>query len=99
MASWSKSLSRELPTCICRKPPPRFTDTDRLGSLQVQYRLRQARRLKFERTGINSVPIQGLIDPLETAIAVDNDSVYLPAALFESKSCRGRWQECVPYEG
>ena len=33
MASWAKSLSRELPTCITINNVLRFTDTDRLGSL------------------------------------------------------------------
>ena len=72
MASWAKSLSRELPACITiNNILPGFTDTDRLGSLANSI---------SERTGISEedvreqwmsgVPIQRLIDPLETATAV-----------------------------
>ena len=71
MASWSKSLSRELHPCITiNNILPGFTDTDRLGSLASSI---------SERTGnsvndstevlLGGVPIQRLVSPLETAVA------------------------------
>ena len=72
MASWSKSLSRELPACITiNNILPGFTDTDRLGSLASSISSKTGKRVEeVQENWINSVPIQRLIDPLETAIAV-----------------------------
>lgn len=72
MASWSKSLSRELPACITiNNILPGFTDTDRLGSLASSISSKTGKRVEeVQESWINSVPIQRLIDPLETAIAV-----------------------------
>lgn len=72
MASWSKSLSKELAPCITiNNILPGYTDTDRLVSLS---------KSKSERTGMsveeiyddwrNQAPIGRLVDPLETASAV-----------------------------
>ncbi len=72
MASWSKSLSRELPACITiNNILPGFTDTDRLGSLASSISSKTGKKVEeVQENWINSVPIQRLIDPLETAIAV-----------------------------
>lgn len=72
MASWSKSLSKELAPCITiNNILPGYTDTDRLVSLS---------KSKSERTGMsveeiyddwrNQAPIGRLVHPLETASAV-----------------------------
>jgi len=72
MASWSKSLSRELPPCITiNNILPGFTDTDRLGSLAGSISDKTGKSVEEVRTAwMDSVPIQRLIDPLETAAAV-----------------------------
>ena len=72
MASWAKSLSRELPACITiNNILPGFTDTDRLGSLASSISSKTGKKVEeVQENWINSVPIQRLIDPLETAIAV-----------------------------
>jgi 3-oxoacyl-[acyl-carrier protein] reductase len=72
MASWSKSLSRELPACITiNNILPGFTDTDRLGSLANSISSKTGIGIEeVQKNWINSVPIERLIDPLETAIAV-----------------------------
>tara|TARA_B100000965_G_C19593154_1_gene758853 strand:- start:808 stop:1608 length:801 start_codon:yes stop_codon:yes gene_type:complete len=71
MASWSKSLSRELPACITiNNILPGFTDTDRLGSLASSISERTGRTLEDVTEGwMNGVPIGRLIDPMETAVA------------------------------
>jgi len=72
MASWAKSLSRELPPCITiNNILPGFTDTDRLGSLAESISQRTGRPVDDVQDGwMGSVPIQRLIDPMETAAAV-----------------------------
>ena len=72
MASWSKSLSRELPACITiNNILPGFTDTDRLGSLAESISERTGKPAEDVREDwMSGVPIQRLIDPLETAAAV-----------------------------
>lgn len=72
MASWSKSLSRELPACITiNNILPGFTDTDRLGSLANSISSKTGKKVEdVQDNWISSVPIQRLIDPLETAVAV-----------------------------
>lgn len=72
MASWSKSLSRELPPCVTiNNILPGFTDTDRLGSLADSISAKTGKGVEEVHDGwISSVPIQRLIDPLETAIAI-----------------------------
>jgi len=75
MASWAKSLSRELPQCITiNNILPGFTDTDRLGSLASSINQRTGKSIEeIHETWISQVPIGRLIDPLETAAAI----VYL----------------------
>jgi len=72
MASWSKSLSRELPECVTiNNILPGFTDTDRLGSLASSISERTGKSIDDVRKGwMNGVPIKRLIDPLETAVAI-----------------------------
>jgi len=72
MGSWSKSLSRELPTCITiNNILPGFTETDRLKSLSESISERTGKPASDVREDwMESVPIQRLIDPLETAVAV-----------------------------
>ena len=72
MASWSKSLSRELAPCITiNNILPGFTDTDRLGSLASSISDRTGNSVDDITEGwLGGVPIQRLVDPLETAIAV-----------------------------
>ena len=72
MASWAKSLSRELPPCITiNNILPGFTDTDRLGSLAESISQRTGNSVDdVQDSWMGSVPIQRLIDPMETAAAV-----------------------------
>ena len=72
MASWAKSLSRELPACVTiNNIMPGFTDTDRLGSLAASISERTGKPVEDVRDEwISGVPIQRLVDPLETAVAV-----------------------------
>jgi 3-oxoacyl-[acyl-carrier protein] reductase len=72
MASWAKSLSRELPPCVSiNNIMPGFTDTDRLGSLAASISERTGKPVNEVRDDwMSGVPIQRLIDPLETAAAV-----------------------------
>ena len=72
MASWSKSLSRELHPCITiNNILPGFTDTDRLGSLASSISSKTGIGVEeVQANWMNSVPIQRLIDPLETALAI-----------------------------
>jgi|MGYP000399744370 3-oxoacyl-[acyl-carrier protein] reductase len=72
MASWAKSLSRELPTCITiNNILPGFTDTDRLGSLAESIENKTGRSKEdIHDTWMSQVPIGRLIDPMETASAV-----------------------------
>ena len=72
MASWAKSLSRELPACVTiNNIMPGFTDTDRLGSLAGSISERTGKPVEDVRDEwMSGVPIQRLVDPLETALAV-----------------------------
>jgi len=72
MASWSKSLSREINPCITiNNILPGFTDTDRLSSLSKSISEKTGKSINSVREEwMNSVPIQRLIDPLETANAI-----------------------------
>ena len=72
MASWAKSLSRELDPCITiNNVLPGFTDTDRLGSLADSIHQRTGKSPEDIHTSwIEQVPIGRLIDPLETASAI-----------------------------
>ena len=71
MASWSKSLSRELHSCITiNNILPAFTDTDRLGSLASSISERTGNSVEdITEGGLGGVPIQRLVSPLETAVA------------------------------
>lgn len=80
MASWAKSMSRELAPCITiNNVLPGFTNTGRLNSLADSIKKRTGKSFDEIRNGwLSQVPIQRLIEPLETASAI----VYLslPAA-------------------
>ncbi|HIH81656.1 MAG TPA: SDR family oxidoreductase, partial [Candidatus Thalassarchaeaceae archaeon] len=72
MASWAKSLSRELPPCITiNNILPGFTDTDRLGSLAASIEEKTGRSQEdIHNTWMSQVPIGRLIEPAETASAI-----------------------------
>ena len=72
MASWAKSLSRELPACITiNNVLPGFTDTDRLGSLASSINEKTGKSVEdIHSTWLTQVPIGRLIDPLETGAAI-----------------------------
>ena len=72
MASWAKSLSRELDPCITiNNVLPGFTDTERLGSLADSIHQRTGKSQDdIHKSWIEQVPIGRLIDPLETASAI-----------------------------
>jgi 3-oxoacyl-[acyl-carrier protein] reductase len=72
MASWSKSLSRELPSCITiNNILPGFTDTDRLDSLADSISVKTGKStVEVRDSWLGGVPIQRLVEPLETAVAV-----------------------------
>jgi 3-oxoacyl-[acyl-carrier protein] reductase len=72
MASWSKTLSRELPTCITiNNVLPGFTDTERLGSLAASINEKTGKSVEEIQEGwMVQVPIGRLISPLETASAI-----------------------------
>ena len=72
MASWAKSLSRELPACITiNNVLPGFTNTERLGSLASSINERTGKSVEEVHEGwMSQVPIGRLIDPLETASAI-----------------------------
>ncbi|MDP6907034.1 MAG: SDR family oxidoreductase [Candidatus Thalassarchaeaceae archaeon] len=72
MASWSKSLSRELPECITiNNVLPGFTDTDRLGSLAQSIHDRTGKSMEeVQDSWLSQVPIGRLINPQETASAI-----------------------------
>ena len=72
MASWAKSLSRELDPCITiNNVLPGFTDTKRLGSLADSIHQRTGKSTdEIHKSWIEQVPIGRLIDPLETASAI-----------------------------
>ncbi len=72
MASWAKSLNLELPTCVTiNNILPGFTNTDRLESLANSIHEKTGRSKKEIHDGwMSQVPIQRLIDPMETASAI-----------------------------
>lgn len=72
MASWSKSLSRELPGCITiNNILPGFTDTDRLASLATSISESTGSSVQdIQENWISGVPIGRLVDPRETGIAI-----------------------------
>ena len=72
MASWAKSLSRELPPCITiNNVLPGFTDTERLGSLAKSINEKTGKSIDTIHEGwMGQVPIERLVDPLETAAAI-----------------------------
>ena len=72
MASWAKSLSRELPACITiNNILPGFTDTDRLDSLASSIEEKTGKsKEEIHDTWMSQVPIGRLIDPTETASAI-----------------------------
>lgn len=72
MASWAKSLSNELHPCITiNNILPGFTDTQRLGSLSASIQERSGQSAdEVLDSWLRQVPIQRLIDPLETASAI-----------------------------
>ncbi|MBT60968.1 MAG: short-chain dehydrogenase [Euryarchaeota archaeon] len=75
MASWAKSMSRELAPCITiNNILPGFTNTDRLNSLANSINQRTGKSIEDIQQGwMSQVPIERLIEPLETASAI----VYL----------------------
>ena len=72
MASWAKSLSRELPPCITiNNILPGFTDTDRLDSLATSIEEKTGKsKQEIHHNWMSQVPIGRLIDPRETASAI-----------------------------
>ena len=72
MASWSKTLSRELPEHITiNNVLPGFTDTDRLASLADSIHERTGKSVEdVQSEWLNQVPIGRLIQPYETAAAI-----------------------------
>ena len=72
MASWSKTLSRELPACITiNNVLPGFTDTERLGSLAASINEKTGKSVDdIHHNWMVQVPIGRLINPLETASAI-----------------------------
>lgn len=72
MASWAKSLSRELhPSITINNVLPGFTDTERLGSLAQSIHERTGKSVESIHDGwMSQVPIERLIDPLETASVI-----------------------------
>jgi len=72
MASWAKSLSRELPTCITiNNVLPGFTNTERLDSLAKSINEKTGKSIEDIHTGwMSQVPIERLIDPMETGAAI-----------------------------
>jgi 3-oxoacyl-[acyl-carrier protein] reductase len=72
MASWSKSLSRELHPCITiNNILPGFTNTSRLESLATSIQERTGKTSdEVQQNWLSQVPIKRLIDPLETASAI-----------------------------
>lgn len=72
MASWAKSLSRELASCITiNNVLPGFTDTERLDSLAASINKKTGKTLQqIHSDWMGQVPIRRLVDPLETASAI-----------------------------
>lgn len=72
MASWAKSLSRELhPSITINNVLPGFTNTSRLDSLAKSIQERTGKTSdEVQQNWLSQVPIKRLIDPLETASAI-----------------------------
>ncbi len=72
MASWAKSLSRELAPCITiNNVLPGFTATERLDNLASSINQRTGKSHQEIHDGwMSQVPIERLVDPLETASAI-----------------------------
>ena len=72
MASWSKTLSRELPPCITiNNILPGFTDTERLASLAESIHQKTGKsHEEINHQWMSQVPIQRLIHPDETGMAI-----------------------------
>ena len=72
MASWAKSLSRELhPSITINNVLPGFTNTSRLDSLAKSIQERTGKTSdEVQENWLSQVPIKRLIDPLETASAI-----------------------------
>jgi 3-oxoacyl-[acyl-carrier protein] reductase len=72
MASWAKSLSRELPPGVTiNNVLPGFTDTDRLGTLAQAVSARTGKTLEQVREGwIDLTPEGRLAQPAELAAAI-----------------------------
>jgi len=72
MASWAKSLSRELAPCITiNNVLPGFTATGRLDNLANTINKKTGKSHQEIHEGwISQVPIERLVDPLETASAI-----------------------------
>ncbi len=72
MASWSKTLSRELAPCITiNNILPGFTNTDRLGSLADSIHQKTGKSIAdIHEAWMSQVPIERLIQPEETADAI-----------------------------
>ena len=72
MASWSKSLSRELHPCIAiNNVLPGYTDTERLVSLSKARSLRTGQSVdQIYENWKGQAPINRLVDPFETASAI-----------------------------
>lgn len=72
MASWAKSLSRELPTCITiNNVLPGFTNTERLDSLAKSINEKTGKSIdEIHSNWMSQVPIERLIDPMETGAAI-----------------------------
>ena len=72
MASWAKSLSRELPTCITiNNVLPGFTNTERLDSLAKSINEKTGKSIDdIHSNWMSQVPIERLIDPIETGAAI-----------------------------
>ena len=72
MASWAKSLSRELAPCITiNNVLPGFTATGRLDNLASTINKKTGKSHQEIHDGwISQVPIERLVDPLETASAI-----------------------------
>lgn len=80
MASWAKTLSRELPPCVTiNNVLPGFTATGRLSSLADSIQAKTGKSAEDVHRGwMDQVPIDRLIDPLETAATLTY--LALPAA-------------------
>tara|TARA_B100001250_G_scaffold407959_1_gene429553 strand:+ start:294 stop:1109 length:816 start_codon:yes stop_codon:yes gene_type:complete len=72
MASWAKSLSRELHPCITiNNVLPGFTNTERLDNLANSISQKTGKtHEKIHEDWLSQVPIGRLVEPLETASAI-----------------------------